>query len=232
MSSNRYLIEMEVAGPLAIFARPDTGGSPTSYPVPTFSAAKGLFEAIAFFADGRAWICPEEVAICRRIGTTGGIRYQGYTNNYGGPSRKSDLFRKGSLSGGSSMQLRATVLVDVCYRLRASIRGAPGSAGGNPRHHLKELFDRRLSRGQCHATPRLGWSEMVCSYWGLFREGSTEVDPTIDLEIPSFLTGMWSRTHSGSYAPAFSQNVAVHAGLLAYPPPDRWMTDLPGSSSC
>lgn len=49
-----YHVSLEVAGPLAIFTRPDTGGTPTSYPVPTWSAAKGLFESIAFFADGSA----------------------------------------------------------------------------------------------------------------------------------------------------------------------------------
>ncbi|MGA7992375.1 MAG: CRISPR-associated protein Cas5 [Thermoanaerobaculia bacterium] len=35
---------MEVAGPLAMFTRPDTGGTPTSYPLPTWSAAKGILE--------------------------------------------------------------------------------------------------------------------------------------------------------------------------------------------
>jgi CRISPR-associated protein Cas5d len=53
-----YPVQMEVEGPLAVFARPDTGGTPTSYPVPTWLAAKGMFESIAFFADGAAWICP------------------------------------------------------------------------------------------------------------------------------------------------------------------------------
>ena len=45
-----YLIQLEVSGPLAMYARPDTGGSPTSYPVPTWSAAKGLLESIAYLA--------------------------------------------------------------------------------------------------------------------------------------------------------------------------------------
>ena len=53
-----YAVAFEVAGPVAVFARPDTGGTPTSYPAPTGSAAKGLFESIAFFNDGAAWISP------------------------------------------------------------------------------------------------------------------------------------------------------------------------------
>lgn len=46
-----YTVQMEVAGPAAMFARPDTGATPTSYPVPTWSAAKGMFEAVASFSD-------------------------------------------------------------------------------------------------------------------------------------------------------------------------------------
>jgi CRISPR-associated protein Cas5d len=65
-------VAFEVAGQAAMFARPDTGGTPTSYPVPTWSAAKGLFESIAFFADGLAWICPTKVEVCRIVGETGG----------------------------------------------------------------------------------------------------------------------------------------------------------------
>jgi hypothetical protein len=35
-----------------MFARPDTGGTPTSYPVPTWSACKGVFESIAMLVEG------------------------------------------------------------------------------------------------------------------------------------------------------------------------------------
>src|SRR3954471_6782291 len=98
-----YEVTLEVAGPLAMFARPDTGGTPTSYPVPTWSAAKGLFESIAFFADGAAWVCPTRVEVCRRVGELGGrVRLQRYTTNYGGPLRKASLFGKGTAPGGSS----------------------------------------------------------------------------------------------------------------------------------
>jgi len=98
-----YEVSLEVAGPAAMFARPDTGGTPTSYPVPTWSAAKGLFESIAFFADGAAWICPIKVEVCRRIGEPGGkVYFQRYTTNYGGPLRKIDLFKKGATPGAAA----------------------------------------------------------------------------------------------------------------------------------
>jgi CRISPR-associated protein Cas5d len=57
-----YCVEMEVAGAAAMFARPDTGGTPTSYAVPTWLAAKGLLASIAFLSDGAAWICRAHIA--------------------------------------------------------------------------------------------------------------------------------------------------------------------------
>ena len=212
-----YQVYMEVEGPAAMFARPDTGSAPTSYPAPTWSAAKAMFEAIAFFADGAAWVCPTKVEICRRIGDPGaGVQYQSLTMNYGGPLRKADLFRKGTVSGGSSMQLFATIVTNVCYRLHGTVLAKRADNGGNPKHHLKNLFDRRLTRGQCFRTPCLGWSEFVCTYWGPFRKQVTEVDTTISLEVPSMLFSVWDAPSSGNYAPAFHQNVTIDAGVLAY----------------
>ena len=45
-AQNFLTIDLEVAGPAAMFARPDTGATPISYPVPTYSAAKGMFETV------------------------------------------------------------------------------------------------------------------------------------------------------------------------------------------
>jgi CRISPR-associated protein Cas5d len=153
----RYRVQLEVAGPLAMFARPDTGGTPTSYPIPTWSAAKGLFESIAFFADGTAWICPVAIETCRRLGEPGGqTRLQRYTTNYGGPLRKDKLFKTGTASGGSSMQFFATVLSDVCFRLHGIVVGPASRGRVNARHYLKDLFERRLRQGRCFRTPCLG----------------------------------------------------------------------------
>lgn len=223
-SNKKYPVFLEVAGPLAMFSRPDTGGTPTSYPVPTWSAAKGLFESIAFFSDGAAWICPTKVEVCRRKGEKGGqIHFQRYTNNYGGPLRKKDLFKKGSMTGGSSMQLFATVLSDVCYRIHGVVVGTAWKKQNNPRHHLQDLFNRRLKRGQCHRTPCLGWSEFTCSYWGPFREGTTEVDSAFFAEIPSMLLGVWNQPSQGKYDPTFRQNVKIREGELVFDVPDEWI---------
>jgi CRISPR-associated protein Cas5d len=208
-----YQVAFEVAGPLAMFARPDTGGTPTSYPAPTWSAAKGLFESIAFFADGAAWICPTKVEICRRAGESGGrVHFQRYTTNYGGPLRKDSL-----VSSGDGMQFFATVLSDVCFRLHGVIESSGWLAKNNPKHHLQDLFNRRISRGECYQTPCLGWSEFTCSYWGPFREGLTEIDDLLTLNIPSMLFSMWDRPSRGRLEPTFRQDVRIETGVLIYP---------------
>jgi CRISPR-associated protein Cas5d len=222
---NQYKVALEIAGPAAMFARPDTGGTPTSYPVPTWSAAKGLFESIAFFADGAAWICPTKVEVCRRVGETGGrVYFQRYTTNYGGPLRKGDLFNKGTAPGGSSMQLFATILSGVCYRLHGVAVSSQWKRENNPRHHLQDLFDRRLKRGHCYRTPCLGWSEFTCSYWGPFREGITEVDTDLSMEIPSMLLGVWNSPVHGMYEPEFRQDVKIVGGILNYEIPEEWLS--------
>jgi len=224
LDASRYPVSLEVAGPLAMFARPDTGGTPTSYPLPTWSAAKGIFESIAMFADGRAWICPTRVEVCRRIGEPGGVvRFTPYTTNYGGPERKKSLMGKGTTAGGSSFQLRATVLSDVCYRLHGLVVGDASVRGRNPRHHLKDLFDRRVQRGQSYSTPRLGWSEFTCSYAGPFRDAMTEVDVAVNMAIPSMLLAVWDRPVNGRYSPRFQQNVLIQAGVLVYETPAGWL---------
>lgn len=195
-----------------MFTRPDTGGTPTSYPAPTWSSAKAILESIAFLADGSAWICPTKTEICRGVKAPGGkVRFQRWTTNYGGPLRKGQLISK-----GDNMQVFATVLREVCYRLHAEIRGKRAKC-----HYLHDLFNRRLSQGRCHRTPFLGLSEFTCSYWGLERTGVTEVDRDLSLTIPSMLLSVWQepvgdKNAGAKYLPTFRQNMQITSGVLIY----------------
>lgn len=205
-----YPVSIEVAGPLAMFARPDTGSAPTSYPAPTFSACVGIFESIARFRSGDAWIAPVKVEICKRRGTQGGrISYQQYATNYGGPLRKSNQVTK-----DARMQRFATALSNVCYRIHGECRGRHAN-GTNPRHYLSDRFQKHLRLGRCLSTPVLGWKEFPCSYWGPFRE-DFEVDVDLDLTIPSMLFGVWSAPRAGQYHPRFQQNVRIVNGALTF----------------
>ena len=154
-----YPIEIEIEGPLALFSRPDTGGTPSSFPIPTWSAAKGIFESIARLASGDAWFSPTAIEVCVRKNDPrrGYVRFQNYAFNYGGSLRHSNQKAK-----NSSLQVFSTVLSDVCYRIYGEIKGDKSRArngGINPCHHLQEMFNLRIIRSQCHRTPCLGLSE-------------------------------------------------------------------------
>ena len=203
-----------------MFARPDTGATPTSYPMPTFSACKAMLESVALLSDGAAWFRPTAVSVCYRLDRPSqpSLRWLGYTTNYGGPLRKSN-----QVGGGNNLQLIATALAEPCFRITASIDGIQPRRGRNPRHHLQDLFDRRLRQGRVFRTPCLGWSEFTADYWGPFRDGEsgqphlTEVDTSINMTIPSMLFSVWDRAVGGRVRDTFLQDVRIENGTLTFP---------------
>ena len=202
----RYpIISLEVVGPAAMFTRPDTGATPISYPVPTYSAAKGMFEAVAWWSS--VYTRPTRVEICRPI------RYERYITNYGGPLRKPDQIKK-----NNNYQLIATILVDVYYRIYAEVKGKKRSGTKDPAKVLWERFNERLANGQAYYTPCLGWKEFVPSYFGPIRErdengNSIEPDKTVNVVIPSLLHSMWEHR---KLQPIFRQNVEIKEGVMLY----------------
>lgn len=114
------------------------------------------------------------------------------------------------------MQMFATVLTNVCYRIEAEVRGVSAGAGRNPRHHLQDLFRRRLRQGRCYRTPSLGLSEFTCDYWGPPRGEDWEVDDELSLVIPSMLVSVWDTPAQGVYAPRFARDARIIAGVLTY----------------
>jgi CRISPR-associated protein Cas5d len=198
-----YSVVMEIAGPAAMFTRPDTGGSFVSYPAPTYSASKGIFESIARLKS--AYIRPTKVEICRPL------QFHRYGTNYRGPLRKVNQLKK-----DVSYQLKAVILVDVCYRLHGVIEevSAP-PVPTNHLHALQEMFERRLRNGQCHAMACLGWKEFTPSYVGPFRD-STKVEESITLDVPSMLHSVFDKAVAGTWQPKFVQNARIEKGVLEY----------------
>lgn len=199
-----YPVQFEIAGPAAIFTRPDSGASPVSYPAPTCSAAKGMFECVARWKT--ACIRPTEVRICRPL------QYYRYTTNYRGPLRKDDQRKK-----DNAFQFFATILIDVCYQVKGEvveINSPPGRE--NHLHALQDLFRRRLRRGQLHRTPCLGWSEFTPSYFGEWRPETKACEEVDDLLIPSMLHQVFDSLSAGRYAPTFRQGLVIHKGVLSF----------------
>ncbi len=194
-------IALEVAGPAAMFTRPDTGATPISYPVPTYSAAKGMFDAV--LRRTNIYVRPSRVEVCSPV------RYERYVTNYGGPLRKQLQIKK-----NNNYQLIATILVDVRYRIYAKIKEKKRSGRRKVDYaeEFKKEFDRRLTNGQTFYTPCLGWKEFVPSYLGPLRSG-TEADKTVNVTIPSLLHTVWENRE---LRPTFRQNVEIKEGVLFY----------------
>lgn len=202
-STLRYRVQFEIAGPAAIFTRPDSGSGFVSYSVPTYSALRGMFDCVAFWKS--AYIQPVRVEICNPI------QFQRYATNYGGPLRKGN-----QRAGGSSYQLFATILIDVCYKVHGVVaESGPSPGSNNHLHALQELFERRLEQGRFYRTPCLGWSEFVPSYFGPLRQ-STRTRDDIELSMPSMLRRVFDRDSAGQYGPTFDQDVRVEKGVLSF----------------
>jgi CRISPR-associated protein Cas5d len=212
---SKYELSLEVSGPTALWTRPDSGDTPSSYPAPTRSAVKGIFESVLWLQS--AEVFPTRVEICSPI------VYHTYTTNYGGPLRKSEQVR-----GGTSFQLVATVLINVCYRIYAEVRasGAPSERMStrarawervNGAHAYLQMFARRLQRGQFHRTPCLGWQEFVPDYLGSFRS-ETQIQDELNFVLPSMLESVFPRQNDPLRKPTFRQNVKIERGVLVYAP--------------
>ena len=199
MVEKAYPVSFEIAGPAAMFTRPDTGSSPVSYPAPTRSSLKSMFESVAM--SKTAYFEPQKVEICSPI------VFHKYSTNYRGPLRK---------SGKPNFQLFSTVLENVCYKVYGVVKAyEPPRHGENPQHRLQAVFQRRLQAGALFVTPFLGLKEFTPSYFGPLRD-FTAPDAAINLVIPSMLSAMYDRPTDGKVAPRFLQNVEIRGGGMFF----------------
>ena len=210
----KYPIKMEIAGPAAMWTRPDTGDCPVSYPAPTYSAVRNIFQSILW---GQAVaIVPTQVDICTPL------QFHTYNTNYGGPLRKSSVVKS-----GGNYQLLATILVDVRYRLFADVvETLPSETESertkewrkktkSPGHAYQEIFDRRLAVGKCFHTPFLGWKEFAASYFGPFCDETSLADVTTVL--PSMFRDAEYSEDGKVLRYVFNQNVVIEHGILKFP---------------
>jgi CRISPR-associated protein Cas5d len=175
-----------------------------------------MFESVArgFTAKNLApaFFCPTSVEI------RSPVRFERYVTNYRGPLRKSSQIEK-----NASYQLQATILVDVCYRIRGEAVGIPGAADSavNGAHALQEMFSRRLAKGASKYSPCLGWKEFFPSYFGPFREApewqaSFPLQREETRELPAFLLAVWDAPINGKYRPVFRE-LRIDGGILNFP---------------
>ncbi len=205
-----YPVSCEISGPAAMFTRPDSGSSFVSYPAPTYSACCGILSSVAWMKT--AFIRPVKVHICRPI------VYHRYCVNYNGPLRKDKSF-----IDGNPYQYYCMILIDVCYQVygEAEIieptdeKYAP-YLDHNNKHHIQDLFNRRLKQGRLHSTPFLGQKEFTPDYFGPLRPESHPLE-SINETINSMLLRVFDKDAFGKVNPLFCQDVKIEKGVLLYP---------------
>ena len=202
-----YPVQLEISGATALWARPDTLPNPVSYVAPTFSAAKGIFESVLRWKSVN--VRPLKCEICAPI------QFHRYAFNYGGPLRKS-----GQISGNSSLQIFAQVLINVRYVIHADVEFASHHTSDTtwPPHAYAEKFERRLTRGQWFYTPCLGWKEFVPDYVGA-RRPDTQPCEEVNTVIPAMLHMVFDKAQQGQRGPgkaSFFRQAKVEKGILHY----------------
>ena len=169
------MIQLEVWGDYALFARGELKVERVSYDVPTPSAARGIVESI-YYHPGLRWRI-------RRVYVMNPIRFVNIRRNeVKGKILASDLL-SAARSGGepclvSSQQIvqrAAMVLRDVHYVIEAEFEMTNRAAPGDNPGKFQDIVTRRMAKGQAYSTPYFGCREFPVS----FRPWSGGPVPTI-----------------------------------------------------
>lgn len=158
-------VEIEVWGDLACFSRPEGKVERLTYPVPTPSAMRGIFNAIYSKPNEFYWQV-------ERIEVLNELKYITFKRN----EVKSAVGRSSLLVEDERTQRQTVALKDVRYRVAASIVKRESFTGTEDQLYRQAL--RRIRIGKCFFQPSLGCREFVAYF-----EESNGVLPPIALSL-------------------------------------------------
>ena len=200
-------LRAKVWGEHACFTRPEMKVERVSYEVMTPSAARGILEAI-YWKPEVEWRV-RQIAVLRPIRHASFLRNE--VNTTASPGRLKGAFERGEdpayYADDDRTQRHTLALRDVAYLIDADLVPRDGS---HPAKH-RDIFRRRVSRGQCFHRPYLGCREFAA----LFSEpdGSERpIDRTDALGRMLFDL----RYEPGRAVPLFF-NAALEGGVLHVP---------------
>jgi CRISPR-associated protein Cas5d len=173
---------LEVSGDYACFTRPEMKVERVSYDVITPSAARAVFESILWKPAIRwrvtkiellkpiRWISVRRNEVASKVST----------------SNVQTAMRRGRGALGlyveEERQQRAGLFLrDVGYRLHADMQPASDDARSNPAKY-REMFERRVDKGQCINQPYLGCREFAARFRRVnaLQEEPAAIDETRD----------------------------------------------------
>lgn len=208
------LLELKVwsprEAPYACFTRPEMKVERVSYPVMTPSAARGVLEA-TFWKPEFSWRVEEIVVL-------NPIRYISIMRNEVN-SRASDRSARGWAKNGGGFvasedraQRNTLALRDVAYIIRANISLKPGVTDDAAKY--RDMFRRRVDRGQCFAQPYLGCREFTAAFGPVAGD---EIAESGSMEIGRMLYDLdFAHGSTGRAVPRFF-NASLEHGVMNIP---------------
>ncbi|MBV9108893.1 MAG: type I-C CRISPR-associated protein Cas5, partial [Gemmatimonadetes bacterium] len=172
MTADGNEVRLKVWGELACFTRPEMKVERVSYDVMTPSAARGVLEAVLWKPAIR-W----EVT---RIDVLKEIRFVSVRRNEVGAVIPTRSVTSTADGGGGTLALyvederqqRAGILLrDVAYAIHARFRMTGRAGPGDNAAKFREMFARRVEKGQCMMQPYLGCREFS-AYFGPMDDSS------------------------------------------------------------
>ena len=206
--------KLHVWGDYACFTRPEMKVERVSYDVMTPSAARGVLEAILWKPAIR-W----EVT---RIDVLRPIQWISVRRNEVGAvvSTRNVLAAMQNGSGSLGMyveeerqQRAGYFLRDVAYVIHARFRMTPRAGVGDTSAKFREMFVRRVEKGQCMMQPYLGCREFSC-YFGPVTD-ATPPPIARNRELGWMLHDL---VHDGGTATPRFFNAEMKQGVVRVPP--------------
>lgn len=200
---NSSVLSVRVKGDYACFTRPEAKAERVSYPVITPSAARGILEAI-YWHPQFSWQI-REIHILNRGRSFGILRNE--VNSKTPLAGKDDYF-----ADEDRAQRHTLGLKDVDYLIFAEMNLKVGS--GPDLVKCKEIFRRRVEKGQCHHRPSLGCREFAAEFEPA-EHAPSPIDWTEDLGLM-----LWDLAFEAGKLPYWPKffSARVEKGVLIVPP--------------
>jgi CRISPR-associated protein Cas5d len=203
---NESSVRLKVWGEFACFTRPDLKVERMTYPCMTPSAARGVLDCILWK--------PEFVWHVQRILVLKPVKFATVKRNEINSKQGDEPIVVDELDARGKPKYRAQrnsiVLKDVAYIIEASVSQAT-SPVANPTRKYVEMFNRRVSKGQCWRRPYLGTREFAAEF-GFPTENDKPITDEI-IPIGSMFLDMWY-DDKGVPSPKFFYDVAIREGVL------------------
>lgn len=201
MIARERWVSVRVRGDFALFTRPENKVERVSYPVMTPSAARGILEAIYWHPEF-VWAI-REIHVLSPVQTFGMLRNE--VNSKMSPSRAEPYFADDDRAQRHSVFLR-----NVDYLIFAD---AEPKANGTDHAKYRDIFRRRVERGQCYHRSALGCREFAAD----FSPTDGAPDPVPWTEVLGLM--LWDMDYGDGkppYWPRFFQAQVVD-GILRVP---------------